>query len=149
MKQTILTALIIVLAGCAPDTSFNTTTKLEGIYKGTYEVIKDYNTNSPASDKDNIEWVFAGKKFWCYFRPLQGESPLTCNFFGSFEIESSVVLKDTTVIGQCNHSYIAIEGFSMTSRNDSLFLEREYRNYDPPLKIRVSLQKDTTVIVEQ
>jgi len=146
MKQALLalTAIIIVIAGCAPDTVFDFTTELEGTYHGTYKVIKGYNTSTPATDDDPIDWVFAGEKFWCYFKPPTGETPLCCDFFGYFDYQATNLnLKDTTVIGQCNHSYVAVGEFSQNYAQDTLTLVKDYPTYNPALRIVIQLVSDS------
>ena len=49
MKQALLllTAVIFIVAGCAEDTVFNTTTELEGTWAGTYTVRTDIGSSNP------------------------------------------------------------------------------------------------------
>jgi len=146
MKQVFLifTLIIIVLAGCAPDIDFNNETILEGTYTGTYKVEKGYNTNAPVTLSNHIIWEFRANQFWCYFRPLQGEPQITCDFFGYFEfVSTNIAFKDTTVVGLCNHSYIAIGEYSQYRINDTLRYTKRYDTYDPAVRISIELVKDS------
>jgi len=96
-KALILAILSLIVISCAEDIIVNTETEVTGVYYGRYLVITNYDSGSPITKRQSVNWTFTDAKYDCTADTSDHiYPPFTCDFFGTYTIETNLNMDNVT-----------------------------------------------------
>jgi hypothetical protein len=137
--------VLALVSGCPKDIVVKPPSTLVGNYHGLITVTRGYNTSTPTTFQEWIQWTFSDYKFWMTAEKTDLLPKIFCDVTGNYNLTDKIAFSDTSVtdVFTCIHEDIPIGTFSLVREGDSLNISGPY-GADGNRFIDISIKKESS-----
>lgn len=142
-----LTAILILVMGCAKDIIVKPPSSLAGLYNGEITITKNANTSNPGPvNKEWIEWTFSDQKFWMKAIRTDERPQVFCDVFGNYTVTDKITTSQVSSSDPftCELNDYPIGTFSLITRaGDTLDISGMIIHGDDQRALQITIWKVT------
>ncbi|SYZ74226.1 hypothetical protein TRIP_C60496 [Candidatus Zixiibacteriota bacterium] len=114
--------VLALVSGCPKDTIVKPPSTLVGNYHGLITIIRGYDTSTPTTVQEWIDWTFSDYKFWMTAEKTDLLPKIFCDITGNYSLTDKITLSDTSMtdVFTCIHEDIPVGTFSIFREADSV-----------------------------